>query len=163
MSRARIGYLAVLGGAVAWCGLLWLAPFLSGTPLALLGDAVYAGLGRICHQIDSRSFHTSAGQVAACIRCASLYLGFAAGVAAYPIARTLEAPVFPPRWILAAGLAPMALDVALGWLGLGGSSVLSRILTGSFAGMTLAWLIVPAAIDAALEWQNSARRMRHEA
>ena len=71
--------------AVAWAGLILLAPWLGSAAAgghggAYLSAAAY-GLGSlVCHQRPERSFHLVGAQMPVCARCTGLYLSGALGV-----------------------------------------------------------------------------------
>ena len=115
-------WLACLGGLA-----LVLAPALlaaAGWPYA---DVLRWLLHSICHQNPERSFHLLGEPLAVCQRCTGLYLGFALGVAAWPLLPTLAARLAArPRWI---GL--FALPMVIDWLV--ENSAASRFATGMMA------------------------------
>ena len=98
-----------------------------------------------CHQDPARSFHLHGAPLAACSRCfavgAGAGLGTLLAAAAGQIGRTrLWSP-----WLLAAGLAPLAVDSVLGMTGLLPNTFVSRTLTGLIAGGLGAIYLLPAA------------------
>jgi uncharacterized membrane protein len=75
---------------------------------------LYALFDPVCHQIAERSFHLWREPLAVCHRCAGLYLGFALGVASWPLLPRRAAMLLlaQPRWILAFA-APLLIDAVL--------------------------------------------------
>lgn len=63
----------VLLGAALWCFALAAAPLFHA-------GWIYQFFSLICHQQPDRTWHIAGEPVAACIRCASVYLGFFAGL-----------------------------------------------------------------------------------
>ena len=72
MVKTPVRALLVLGTAL-WCLAIVSAP-LFDLP------AVYLFFSRLCHQLPGRSWHIHGEQLAVCIRCTSIYLGFLAGL-----------------------------------------------------------------------------------
>lgn len=75
---------------------------------------VYFAGSVVCHQIPERSFLTAGRQWPVCARCAGLYLGVAAGFAAWLVVRRFTARRFAARPMLVA-LAVMAVPTAVSW------------------------------------------------
>lgn len=80
----------------------------------LTAFAYFAG-SVVCHQIPERSFLTAGRQWPVCARCAGLYLGVAAGFAAWLVLRRLTARRVAVRTWLAV-LAVMAAPTAVSWV-----------------------------------------------
>jgi uncharacterized membrane protein len=74
----------LIAGTAVWCAAILAAP-LTGIP------AFYEFFTIICHQQAGRSWHIFGEPLAVCIRCASIYFGFFAGLL------LLQAP--NPRWL----------------------------------------------------------------
>jgi uncharacterized membrane protein len=114
---------------------------------------LYEMFSHACHQIPGRSFYIEGHPFAVCARCAGIYLGFAAGVLFYPLARSLgqgNASAPPARkWLLIA-LAPTLLDFTLGIFHLWENTHLSRLLTGALLGAVAAFYVMPGLIDLSL-------------
>lgn len=71
--------------AVAWAGLILLAPWLgsaSSVPpgASYLSAAAYWLGSLVCHQRPERSFHVAGAQLPVCARCTGLYVSGALGV-----------------------------------------------------------------------------------
>jgi uncharacterized membrane protein len=142
-------------------GLIVLAPWARANGHPFLGAVVYNGFSATCHQIPERSFHFEGFPLAVCARCFGLYAGGAAGVLFYPLARGLARRDAPGRaWLLAAAV-PTTVDFALGFFGVWENTHLSRFLTAVVLGATVAFYVVPAALD--LSYRRSVRRAPRDA
>lgn len=137
-------YLLLLIPALLWCAGFLLLP-LAGTAGDALAGHVY---GRVCHQLEDRSFGWGMVPWAVCIRCSSIYLAFAVTMIVVPLVRRLErwTPMAP--WVFAAWLIPAFLDAVLSFSGLHPADTTTRWLTGSLAGVGLGLTIPPLFIDA---------------
>jgi len=132
---------------LGFVGLVVAAPAARAGGHTLSAFFLHHMFGRVCHQIQERSFHLAGHPLAVCARCAGVYSGFAAGVLLYPLVRSLGRTDFPARgWLLLAA-APAALDFALGLAGVWENTHLSRALTGSLLGLAAAFYAVPGVID----------------
>ena len=144
-------YTAFLLSVGFWCLAIVAPPLLHalGGPAAKsVGDAMYFGFSRVCHQIDGRSLHIFGIKLGVCIRCTSIYFSFLAGLLVYPIARSLDSVTVPERrWLLLA-VAPMAVDAFLNDLNVHQSGDFTRLVTGCIAGFVLAFYILPLVIEA---------------
>ena len=145
--RAALGGWAWAAAAVlAVLGLSGLAPWAGAHGHEALAAAVYKGFSAACHQMPERSFHLWGLPLAVCARCAGLYVGAAAGVLLYPLARDLSRRDAPARgWLLWAAL-PTSVDFALGLFGIWENTHLSRFLTALVLGGAAAFYVVPAAV-----------------
>lgn len=143
---ARRIYLMTAGGALLWCFLLAAAPAAAATGWDTAGTVLYGFFDRICHQLEGRSIHLAGHPLAVCARCTGIYAAFTLSLLLLPCYRRLEDTTQPPRWILLGALLPMALDVAVGLLGLHEVTLASRLATGALAGGVLAPFVFPAAV-----------------
>jgi uncharacterized membrane protein len=66
-------YLALLAGSTLWCLSIIAAPF-TGCSI------IYTFFAIICHQDPGRSWHIGGEPLPVCIRCASIYFAFLAGL-----------------------------------------------------------------------------------
>lgn len=169
-SRRRRGALAawaVLAACViAFVGATALAPWAQARGYAFLSGMLYMAYGAACHQIPERSFYIEGFPLAVCARCFGLYVGGAAAVLAFPLARALTNVAVPPRaWLLLAAL-PTSIDFALGFFGFWQNTHLSRFLTALLLGAVSAFYVVPAAVDLSLKRTekrlSKARRLQHQ-
>jgi uncharacterized membrane protein len=140
-----------------------LAPFFAGLPepFTAVGNALYGLLSPVCHQIEGRSLAAFGLPLGVCARCTAVYFGFLAGVLLYPIVRTVDRPVYPPRWIVALAVLPMLADVAMGWTGVHPVSGTTRLVTGGFFGLIIPFVVLPALTEAVNELVASHRRPIH--
>lgn len=143
----RATYLAVLLGALTWCGALLAAPLCTVDAAQVTGPSrvLYGFFHLICHQIPERSFFVFGQQVAVCIRCSSVYFAFLFGTIIYPLVRSVDYPVIPHRSLLLAAAIPLIVDgLSLGFL-LYDVNAISRTLTGIVFGIVLPFYIIPSA------------------
>jgi len=146
---------------LAVLGLIVFAPWAHAHGHEALSAGVYAGFSATCHQIPERSFHFEGFPLAVCARCFGLYVGGAAGVLLYPLARGLVRRDAPGRmWLLLAAV-PTTVDFALGIFGIWENTHLSRFLTAVILGAAVAFYVVPAALD--LSYKRSLRRALRDA
>ena len=125
-AHASLGTSVLLLACLCALALLVAPPLLgaAGWPYA---DAVRWLLHSVCHQLPERSFHLLGEPLAVCHRCTGLYLGFALGVAAWPLLPALSARLAArPRCIVL-----FAVPLAIDWLI--GNSAGSRFATGMVA------------------------------
>jgi uncharacterized membrane protein len=140
-----------------------------GAPVALMrGHAVaalsiYAAFSHLCHQIPERSFLIGGYQFAVCARCTGLYAGFSLATCCYPLLRSLRRVDAPPRKWLFIAATPLAVDFALGYLGIWENTHLSRFLTGTLLGAAAVFYVMPGLIDLSLtDWRRAFDRKRSE-
>jgi uncharacterized membrane protein len=122
-------------------------------PPGLLGKADAIGYA-VCHRIDARSFHLGERQVPLCARCTGTFLGTAVGALLLIAFGRGRSSVWPSRGILALLAAAPVL-----WAFDGANSYLSllprlphlytpqnwlRLTTGTFLGMAMALVFLPA-------------------
>jgi len=131
-------------------GLTALAPLALGYGHESSANILYEMFGRVCHQNPERAFYVGGHPLAVCARCTGIYLGFAMGVLAYPIVRSLRRVDAPARkWLIWAAV-PTVLDFSLGFLGILENSHLSRWATGALLGGAAAFYVVPGLVDLSL-------------
>jgi uncharacterized membrane protein len=152
MNIPRATYITVLAGATVWCSALMLAPILDASSFFVCGGVVREFFGKICHQLDERSFHLLGHPLAVCSRCTSIYFAFLFGSLLYPLFRSVESPVLPRRSWLVVAIAPMLLDVAAEMIGIHHATNVTRAFTGALFGIFIPYFIIPAAIDAAQQF-----------
>lgn len=140
----RSAYAWLLVPALVWCAGFLLLP-LTGPVGDGLADQVY---GRVCHQLEDRSFSWDSVPWAVCVRCSSIYLAFTATMIIVPLIRGLDRwTPFGPR-AFALWLVPAILDAALNFSGLHVADTVTRTVTGALAGVGLGVTIPPLFIDA---------------
>ena len=135
--------------------LVWIAGIVS-YPLLMAagGDSTLLSLlarayGRVCHQLDDRSFHIAGHPLAVCSRCFGIYVGYLAGLIVYPFTRSLTQTELPHRSWLIVALVPIAVDFAGGYLGIFENTLASRALTGLVAGAAGAFYTLPGLVSLA--------------
>ena len=123
--------------ALVWTLLVVTAPVAAtrnGIWLSALAASAYHAGSLVCHQRPERSFHVAGRPMAVCARCFGLYVAGAAGLlVAWGIGRRW-APATVRR-ALALGALPIAMTVALEWVGAIDTSNLFRMVTGLPAGL----------------------------
>lgn len=148
--RPMIMWTLVLVGSLVFVGLLVTAPLARSNGLHWLSFVVYEAFSHVCHQSPERSFHIAGYPLAVCARCAGLYVGFAAAVAFYPLVTSLRRTHTPERRWLFVAAAPLAIDFALGFLGIWQNSHGSRFLTGALLAAVSVFFIVPGLVQLSL-------------
>jgi len=139
-------YAALMTISVAWIGLIFAAPWLMAERRLLASTIIYRGFSAVCHQIAERSFHFRGFPLGVCSRCASIYIGFIAGLLIYPLVRDLKEWRIPARWILVISAVPTLIDFTGGVLGLITNTFFSRAATGSLVGAVGAFYVLPAIV-----------------
>ena len=134
-----------LGLAVAalmWLTLIVMSPVaLASGRFSPLTMAVYHAGSLVCHQRPERSFHLAGAQLPVCARCFGLYLSGAVGLVVASRRRGSIAAA-TSRLVLVVGALPIAVTVALEWLGLIHTTNIVRMLTGLPLGFAAAVVIV---------------------
>jgi len=130
-----------------------------GAPLALksghpfFGLTVYRAFSYVCHQIPERSFFIAQHPFAVCSRCFGLYAGFATAAVFYPLVRSLKSIETPARKWLFVAAAPMAIDFAVEFFGIGHNTHFSRFSTGALLGSVAVFYVMPGLLDLSLrDW-----------
>lgn len=136
-------YAGVLSAALVWGSLILLAPWLWDQGQTVPAALLYRAFAGVCHQIPERSFTLWGKPLGVCSRCTGVYFGFAAGVMIYPLIRRIDETSFPARSILIAAAIPIAVDFALGFLGVWANTFGSRTMTGLLFGVVVAFFITP--------------------
>ena len=134
--------LGLTGAAVMWLMLILLSPVaLASGRLSTLTMAAYHAGSLVCHQRPERSFHLAGAQLPVCARCFGLYLSGAVGLVVASRRRgSISAAT--SRLLLVVGALPIAVTVALEWLGLIHTTNVVRMLTGLPLGFAAAVVIV---------------------
>ena len=148
--RPQLMWSLVVAGALIFVALLVAAPLAQANGLQWLSFTVYETFSHFCHQTPERSFYIAGYPLAVCARCTGLYVGFAAAVAFYPVMTSLKRTHAPERKWLFIAAAPLAIDFALGFLGVWENSHLSRFLTGALLGAVSVFFILPGLVQLSL-------------
>lgn len=138
-----------LAAGVAWAlvSLLFAAPLAASAGHDGAAATIYRALHVVCHQLPERSFHVAGHPLAVCARCSGIYFGFAAAALAYPLVRPLASADSPARaWLLLSAL-PLAVDFALGFLGIWENTHSSRAATGALLGAATVFYVIPGLVD----------------
>jgi uncharacterized membrane protein len=142
----------IVWGAVAFIVALWLglivgAPVLKANGFAAAANYIYTPFSYFCHQIGERSFHLADEPFAVCARCFGVYAGLAAGILAFPLARSIHATAAPPRIVLLLAPVPTVVDAALGFFEIWANTHFSRFFTGAILGAVCAFFVVPGVVE----------------
>jgi len=134
--------LGLAGVALVWLMLILTSPVaLASGRLSGLTVAVYHAGSLVCHQRPERSFHLAGAQLPVCARCFGLYLSGAVGLLVASRRRgSISAAT--SRLLLVMAALPIAVTVALEWLGLIHTTNIVRMLTGLPLGFAAAVVIV---------------------
>jgi uncharacterized membrane protein len=150
---------------IAAAGALILMSLIIGAPLALSaghpfwGLTIYRSFSYVCHQIPERSFFIAGHQFAVCARCTGLYAGFAAATIVYPLVRSLRQTEAPARQWLFLAAAPLAIDFAVGYLGIWENTHSTRFASGALLGAVAVFYVLPGLMDLSLwEWGEKGNR-----
>ena len=134
--------LGLTGAALMWLMLIVMSPVaLASGRLSTLTMAVYHAGSLVCHQRPERSFHLAGAQLPVCARCFGLYLSGAVGLVVASRRRGSISGA-TSRLLLAMAALPIAVTVALEWLGLIHTTNIVRMLTGLPLGFAAAVVIV---------------------
>jgi uncharacterized membrane protein len=148
-------WLVVVAGAVAVMGMIIGAPLALKAGHPFWGQTIYRAFSYVCHQIPERSFFIVEHQFAVCARCTGLYAGFTLATLVYPLARSLREIEAPPRKWLFMAAAPLAIDFAIGYLGIWANTHFSRFATGALLGAVSVFYVLPGLMDVSLrEWHT---------
>lgn len=133
--------LGLTGAALMWLTLIVLSPVaLASGRLSTLTMAVYHAGSLVCHQRPERSFHLAGAKLPVCARCFGLYLSGAVGLMIASRRRGSIAAA-TSRLLLVLAALPIAITVALEWLGLIHTTNIVRMLTGLPLGFAAAVVI----------------------
>jgi uncharacterized membrane protein len=146
----RRAYLATAAGTLLWLAAIFLAPWLAARGAAGAARFVYAVFAPVCHQIPGRCFVLDGHPLAVCGRCLGIYVGFAAGLALYPVLRGFAKPALPSPRTFVLSILPLAVDGAAGVLGLWNSPIGLRFATGFAWGTVLPFYFMAGLVDLVL-------------
>lgn len=141
LTPAKIGWLTVVG-------ILLLAPL--ATPFVPSGTAaiIHMVYGSACHQLPDRTFAVGGVAFAVCQRCLGIYVGVFVG--------TLLSLVFPERerahrrWgapAIVVAVLLLGLEWTAGFVGIGLSDGISRLVTGALFGIVAGIFLGDAIAD----------------
>lgn len=135
----------LLTSVFLWCAAIVATPVLASFD----GDAAkvaflsYQFFSRVCHQLDTHSFHLAGLKFAVCIRCSSIYASFFLGLLFFPMIKTTKFVNAHPARVLILSLVPMGFDFALAVSGIHESTTMTRGITGLIFGLALSIVLVP--------------------
>ncbi len=142
-SRATRLVLALsLLGAGLWLLAIFLAPVLQSRDAGRAASLIYAVFSPTCHQIPDRCFSLQGYPMAVCGRCLGVYLGFLAGLLAYPFIRGFSKLELPHARTFLLFSAPIGVDGLAGILGIWASPIGLRLATGSLWGTVLPFYFI---------------------
>ena len=118
-----------------------LTPLLAASSWTGLAGGIYHVYSFVCPQRPDHTFFLAGHPMAFEQRDLSMHLGFGAAGLMYVRLAFMRRPL-PLVW-LAAGLAPMLIDVFLSTVGLLPSTALSRTWTGALASFVIVWWSYP--------------------
>jgi uncharacterized membrane protein len=154
LRRPFVFWLVSAAVALAFFGLIFLAPLAAASGGNGVAAVVYRAFGVLCHQLPERSYFIDGHKLGVCSRCTGVYGGFALTLLLYPLVRSLRNADFPARkWLILAAL-PLAVDFGLTFLGLWENTHTSRLLTGILLGSVTVFYVLPGIIDLSLRGQS---------
>jgi uncharacterized membrane protein len=148
--RPLITWSLVAAGAFVVVALLFAAPVARANGSTSTAFLIYEIFSHVCHQSPERSFFVAGNALAVCARCTGLYVGFAAAVVAYPFLTSLKRIHTPDRKWLFIAATPLAIDFALGFLGIWENTHTSRFLTGALLAAVSVFFIMPGLVQLSL-------------
>lgn len=137
----------VTSGALLFSLLLIAPPLAQANGFKMFSFALYEAFSHFCHQTPERSFFIAGYPFAVCARCTGLYVGFAVAVALYPLRTSLKRTDTPERKWLFIAAAPLAIDFALGFLGIWENTHFSRFSTGAILGAATVFFVMPGLVQ----------------
>ena len=133
---------AITVAAVAWLAIIIVSPsILAHGRGRILALSAYEIGARICHQRPERSFHIAGVQMPVCARCFGLYLSGALGLSLAWAHRRRLSPMVT-RVALGVAALPIAVTVALEWIGTIAPTNVERMLTALPLGFVAGLVIV---------------------
>lgn len=140
-------FLLTVAGTILWLTAIFLAPYLAARGDGQAARLIYGAFSPVCHQIPERSFLFRGYPLAVCGRCLGIYVGFAAGLALYPLLRGFRKLGLPSARLIILATIPMALDAIAGILGIWASPMGVRFATGIAWGTLLPFCFVTGVAD----------------
>jgi len=154
--RPFLMWLVVALGSFGVVALIVGAPLGLKAGLPFLGLSAYRAFSHVCHQIPERSFFIAEHPFAVCSRCFGLYAGFATASLLYPLVRSLRSIETPARKWLFLAAAPMAIDFAVEFFGVGHNTHSSRFSTGALLGAVAVFYVMPGLLELSLRvWSRT--------
>lgn len=141
----------VLGFALAFAGVVWVAALLAAPGGLAAGSALaawfYDACGLICHQRPERSFALGGVAMPVCARCLGLYASGALGavVASLDVRRLDRIPELEAgfaRALVLVAAVPTAFTLLVEWSGMLQPGSIGRAVAAIPLGGTVGWLLV---------------------
>lgn len=135
--------------ALLFCALFSVGPILDGGSRGSSVSALF--FDDLCHQDPARSFQWFGVHWTVCHRCAAIYLAFLgialvilqrAEIGAKRKARSAGERVLGKRLFIAL-MTPILLDAGLDFVGVWDATFVTRLVSGSLAGVAMGWLVIP--------------------
>ena len=146
--------------ALCWCAAAAAPAMLPGFGWPAGAAVLRAAFSLVCHQDPARSFHLEGSPLAVCIRCTGIYAGFVLGCIAVLAARSWGRVDGAPRGrLLAACMAPTAIEWLAELAGLPDPTGLARLTTGALFGFAAAFYVVHAAEELPAEMAAELHRL----
>ena len=148
MSWSRSGYATLLLMSLLWVAGILASPLLFHVQKPVAGTGIRMLYSPVCHQDVQRTHHVFHWPMAVCHRCSGVYFSFTLVVLFFPLLK---------RWRFLASFSvrrsaifilPMFLDYMLDVAGVWVNSPISRTVSGSIAGIGLAFFTIPAWMEA---------------
>jgi uncharacterized membrane protein len=140
-AKAKLVYGLTLAGTLTWLAAIILAPYLRSRGVRL-NALIYSVFAPTCHQLPSRSFHIWGFPMAVCGRCTGIYLGFLAGMLAYPFLRRLGREDMPRALTFVILSLPMAVDTLGNFFNVWSTGNVLRLITGFIWGTILPFYLL---------------------
>lgn len=140
-------------GTLAWIAAIFLAPYLRSRSSGA-ASFFYAIFAPVCHQIPGRCFYFLSFPLAVCGRCLGIYMGFFAGLAAYPFVRGFTKIALPPVRLFVLFSLPAGIDFAGGLVGAWASPIWVRFGTGFVWGVLLPYYFLTGVAEVLL-WRSA--------
>jgi uncharacterized membrane protein len=149
----------LLAGLFIWCAAIVATPLLGSPGDGGAASFSYEFFSRVCHQMDSRSFHIAGNKFAVCIRCTSIYTAFFLSVLLSPVLLRTFLSAVSPRVLLIVSALPMAVDVGLAVVGVHDSTAATRLATGAVFGCALGIILAPLLEELAAEFLSRLKNL----
>jgi len=159
-TRPLLMWLLVAGASLAVVAIIVGAPLALASGRGQLAATIYQTFSHLCHQLPERSYFIAGHPFAVCARCTGIYAGFAGAAVLYPLARSLRQIEAPARKWLFIAAAPLAIDFAIEFFGLGHNTHSSRFITGALLGAVALFYVMPGLLDLSLRsWKRGSESM----
>lgn len=151
VGRPLLMWTILVAGSLLLVALIIAAPLALVSQHGMLAATLYQAFSHVCHQLPERSFFLLGQPLAVCARCTGLYVGFAGTMLLYPLLTSLRRTYPPDRKWLFIAAAPLAIDFALGFIGIWANTHSSRFLTAALLGAAVVFYVMPGLAE--LSWK----------